>query len=116
MHVHGTRLDIRCGFPDGFEQVRSAEGPAAPLGERAEEAKLGGRKFDLLVVHPHAVRGAVDPDRSGDEHVAGQTVLIQDFKLPGADLLIGEAYIQAHRLWIAYNANLMFIQTPAPAK
>jgi predicted aspartyl protease len=52
----------------------------------------------------------------GAEHFADQTVLIQDFTLPGADMLIGEAYIQAHRIWIAYAANLLFIQTVAPGK
>jgi predicted aspartyl protease len=60
----------------------------------------------------------VHPARSleiGAEAIADRTVLIQDFQLPNADLLIGEAYIRRHKIWIAYAANLMFIQ-PAAAK
>ncbi|MEJ0071906.1 MAG: retropepsin-like aspartic protease [Pseudomonadota bacterium] len=49
----------------------------------------------------------------GVEHFTNRTILIQDFKLPIADMLIGEAYIQTHKIWIAYAANLMFVQASA---
>ena len=71
MHVHGARLDVRRGLPHRLEEVRAAERAAAALGERAQQAELRGGELDLLVVDPHAVRGTVDADRTGDEHVAG---------------------------------------------
>ena len=71
VHVDGARLDVRRRFPDRLEQVRAAERAAAALGERAQEAELGGGELHLVRRDPDAVRGAVDPDRPGDEHVAG---------------------------------------------
>jgi predicted aspartyl protease len=48
----------------------------------------------------------------GEEHLKNRTLLVQDFKLPDADMLIGEAYIQSHKIWLSYSTGQMFVQIP----
>ena len=48
----------------------------------------------------------------GREHLASPLVWIEDFNLPVAEMLLGESYIQARKIWLAYSANLMFVELP----
>src|SRR5678816_4090574 len=61
MHVHRSRLNVRSGFPYGFEEVPARLHASATLGERHEETILGRRKLHVVTVHRNTMRAAVDP-------------------------------------------------------
>ncbi len=50
----------------------------------------------------------------GNERFLNPTVWIQDFKLADGEMLLGTPYTRAHKVWLAYSANLMFVQPETP--
>jgi predicted aspartyl protease len=48
----------------------------------------------------------------GGDHLVNPTVMIEDFKFSDAEMLIGTPYTRARKIWLAYSANLMFIEIP----
>jgi predicted aspartyl protease len=48
----------------------------------------------------------------GGERSDRLNLLIQDFNIGIADMLVGEPYIRTHKVWVSYAANLMFVQPP----
>ena len=48
----------------------------------------------------------------GSDHLLNPMVMIGDFKFSDAEMLIGTPYTRARKIWLAYNANLMFIEIP----
>lgn len=44
------------------------------------------------------------------EYLKGPHVGIQKFDLANADLLLGEPWIRAHRIWLSYGAGVMFVE------
>src|SRR5690349_1979770 len=63
VHVDGARLNVGCRFPYGLEQVRARLHPSTTLGERDEQAILGGRKLDVHSIHRNPMRAAIDLER-----------------------------------------------------
>ncbi len=49
----------------------------------------------------------------GAERFANLGVVIKDFTLPDADVLIGEPYIEGRKIWLSYAAKQIFVQAPA---
>jgi hypothetical protein len=47
--------------------------------------------------------------RIGDESLPPAELGFVDFPLGEADLLIGEDYMRAHRFWLSYATNTLFI-------
>ena len=56
MHVHGAGLDVRLGFPDGFEQLRASLDASPALDEREQELVFGCGEIELLAVKRGTVR------------------------------------------------------------
>ena len=48
----------------------------------------------------------------GRDHLIEPTIMIEDFKLSDVEMLIGTPYTRARKIWLAYSANLMFVETP----
>jgi predicted aspartyl protease len=68
----------------------------------------GGGPPSIAWVHP--IRGL----EIGGERIDRGELLVQDFHLSIADLLIGEPYIRSRKVWLSYGASLMFVQAPVP--
>jgi len=85
---------------------RAGIDPASLQNDRTTRTSGAGGLPGTAWVHP--IRGL----EIGGERIGRSDLLVQDFDLRIADMLIGEPYIRSRKIWVSYAANLMFVQAP----
>jgi hypothetical protein len=80
--------------------------PAALQNDKTARMSGAGGLPSMAWIHPtHGLE-------IGGERFDTVNLFVQDFNLRIADMLIGEPYIRAHKIWISYASNVMFVQAP----
>jgi predicted aspartyl protease len=101
----------------GAERMSLAKSAIGKVGLNDQALLIDGYKTIVGVGGTPAI---VSIHRFGSMTIGGETfqeipVVVQNFPIGGADMLLGEQYMQSRRFWFSYATGAVLVQPAAPA-